>query len=189
MEEIWKSVSGYEGKYEVSNLGNVKSLPRIIIRKNGRNKPIKERILKKHVNNTGHYRVCLEGKRYFVHRLVAKEFLPNPNNYNVVNHIDCNPNNNDVSNLEWCTQKHNIEWSAKCGNMKCDDNRKKKISNALKKYAKPIYSINLTTGERKNYSSIQEAAKEYGSAGNICDCCKNSKHSYKGCKFYYEFQC
>lgn len=187
MNEVWKPITGYEGKYEVSNLGNVKSLSRIIVRKNGMKQTIAERILKPQINNTGHFRVQLEEKRYFVHRLVAKEFLQNPNNYEVVNHIDCNPKNNDASNLEWCSQKQNMEYASKIGHLVCNDQKRKKLSDAHKKT--PIFSINLKTGEKKKYSSIQEAAKEYGSAGNICDCCKNSEHSYKGCKFYYEFQC
>ncbi len=97
--ETWKPIKGYEGLYEVSDQGRVKSLI---------NKP-KEMYLKKH--NRGYRQVELtngeERKTYLVHRLVAEAFLPNPQKYPQVNHIDEDKQNNAVSNLEWCTAKQN----------------------------------------------------------------------------------
>ena len=99
--EIWKDISGYENLYQISNKGRVKSLPR-----NGTSKF--EKILVPHKDSNGSYNVSLskEGKRkiVYIHRLVAEAFLPNPDNLPEVYHIDCNPANNDVTNLYWCTQ-------------------------------------------------------------------------------------
>lgn len=112
MEE-WKIIKGYDGKYQVSNYGRVKSLwrNRPIGRGTGLKKIYEEKILNLQ-NNNGYKFVTLmdNGKRNrcYVHRLVAETFLPNPNNKPVVNHIDYNPSNNNVENLEWCTQKENI---------------------------------------------------------------------------------
>ena len=112
-KEIWKPITGYEGYYEVSNKGRIKSL----IMWNGhryktRDKP---KILKQSNTTTGYKKVELskEGvrKSYKVHRLVGIEFIPNPENKPNINHIDFNPINNEVENLEWCTQKENMNYS------------------------------------------------------------------------------
>ena len=103
MEEIWKDIEGYEGKYKISNLGRVKSLK--YMHQNHEN------ILKLIKTQYGYYKIklCAEGKvkTYLVHRLVAKTFIPNPNNYPCINHKDENKQNNYVDNLEWCTIAYN----------------------------------------------------------------------------------
>jgi hypothetical protein len=99
MKEIWKDIPGYEGLYQVSNLENVYSI---------RNK-------KNLIGGTtayGHRFVMLSKngthKSVYFHRLVAEAFIPNPDNLPIVHHIDENPKNNTVENLEWCTQKENV---------------------------------------------------------------------------------
>lgn len=95
--EIWKTIQDYGGLYQVSNTGKVRDL--------------KNHIKSVYKNNKGY--VCLSlyynGKTYHptIHRLVAKAFIPNPNNYEQVNHKDCNKENNSVENLEWCNQRYN----------------------------------------------------------------------------------
>ena len=115
---VKKWITGYEGMYLVSDDGNVLSLARSQIRKDGKVLPIKEKILKKRKRGRDNLKyecvtLCKNGvqKNYAVHRLVANAFLPNPNNYKEVNHKDKNTFNNDVSNLEWCSRQYNIEYS------------------------------------------------------------------------------
>ena len=109
-QEIWKDIIGYEGLYQISNLGRVKSLKRV-----GR---ASDRILSP-VNNRGYFIIRLFksenilskktfGRAFLVHRLVAIHFIENPNNYEVVNHLDFNKQNNCVSNLEWTTNIQNL---------------------------------------------------------------------------------
>lgn len=120
MNEIWKPVVGYEGIYEVSNTGKVKSILRFVTSKVGKTRPYKEKILKPTFCNQGYGRVTLfeDGKRvrHKVHRLVALAFIPNPENKPHVNHIDARTSNNSVYNLEWCTASENIKHAYKIGN-------------------------------------------------------------------------
>ena len=121
MQEIWKDIENYEGCYQVSNLGNVRSLTRKVHTFNGW-RITKGQLLKPLKSNRNYYRVCLKShqknKYISIHRLVATTFIPNPNNYPVVNHIDGNTTNNKVDNLEWCTQSHNIKEAYRVGNAK-----------------------------------------------------------------------
>lgn len=111
MKEIWKDIVGYEGSYQVSNLGRVKSLSRTFIRKNGSPFLVKERILKPRLDTKGYPRVMLcirkVKKNCAIHRLVAMAFIPNPTNKPDVDHIDTNRNNPIVSNLRWVTSTEN----------------------------------------------------------------------------------
>lgn len=115
MNETWLPVVGYEGYYEVSNTGKIKSLNRIIMRKNGHPQTVREREIKQSIDKTtGYYIValCKNGQQisYYVHRLVALSFIPNPYNLPYVNHKDENKLNNNIDNLEWCTPTHNANW-------------------------------------------------------------------------------
>ena len=111
-KEIWKPITGYEGKYEVSNQGRVKSLSRIIKQKNGRQRKSKERILKPVMYGNYHgVHLCNEEgiKKAYIHRLVCAAFMGNPiGERNVTNHKDGDKFNNKVSNLEWVTYTENL---------------------------------------------------------------------------------
>lgn len=115
-QEIWKDVSGYEGLYQVSNLGRVKSLP--VHRKVGWADYVsKEKILKQCKNKYGYLFVCLhkgDTQRVVkVHRLVALAFIANPNNYRCINHKDEDKSNNNINNLEWCTHSYNNNYGTR----------------------------------------------------------------------------
>ena len=111
-KEIWKDAIGFEGLYQISSLGRVKSLSRVTVDSRGRVRPVEERMLKIRVSkNTGYPQVRLskDGKSYdiTIHRLIAEAFIPNPNNLPCVNHIDQDRGNSVLSNLEWCTYSYN----------------------------------------------------------------------------------
>lgn len=114
MEEVWKDIEGWEGQYQISNLGRVKSLPKKLYRG-----MTKERIMKPN-NNGGDYLIVgfrngNSRKSYLVHRLVAKAFITNHENKEEVNHIDGNKQNNTYTNLEWVTRQENIDHSWETG--------------------------------------------------------------------------
>lgn len=131
-EEIWKDIEGFEGKYQVSNYGrvrNIKYFNRVNFKNDRSCKAI--RILTQKINKNGRMSVHLsDGKdKDFhpqVHRLVAKSFLPNPDNLPEVNHKDENPQNNHLDNLEWCTREYNIHYGT--GQERSHNNHKKKIA-------------------------------------------------------------
>ena len=108
MKEVWKDIKDYEGKYQISNLGRVRSL----IYKNNANGKIYSRIkiLKAFKDNKGYKRIYLKmwkRKNAQIHRLVAQAFIENPNNKPQINHKDKNKENNNVNNLEWVTNSEN----------------------------------------------------------------------------------
>ncbi len=111
--EIWKSIKGFEGKYEISSLGRVRSLSRLKVGKSNSSFITEEKILSLSFNKDGYKKCSLhkDGRRftYQVHRLVAEAFIPNINNLPQVNHKDWDRTNNRVENLEWCTYKYNSE--------------------------------------------------------------------------------
>ena len=145
--EIWKDISGYEGLYQVSNMGKVRSLDRTIVYKNGQRHFYRGKILKPGKGANGYIYVKLgkNGRDTGVHRLVAEAFIPNPDSKPDVNHINGVKSDNRTSNLEWCTRAENMEH--------CKKVLQKQTGRA------PIKIRCVETGE--TFSSLSEAAKKY----------------------------
>ena len=174
MEE-WKDVIGYEGKYQVSNLGNVRSLDYM---HTGNAKELKQ-----YTNRYGYkmVRLCKNGdmKAFSVHKLVAMSFIPNPNNYPQVNHKDCNPLNNKVDNLEWCTAEYNNTYNNK--HIRALETRMKKHIGCRK-----ILQLNENEEIIKEYFSISQASKEMKVSNQaISDCLRGIQKHSAGYKWKY----
>lgn len=196
--EIWKDIPGYEGYYQVSNLGRVKSLSRIVANPLGAYIS-KERILKLTHRKDGYINTSLlkdkVAKKMFVHRLVAMAFIPNPNNYPDINHKDENPSNNCVENLEWCTEKYNLNYGTAIERRKAsfvrNESFKKanatKVRNGSRCAETPIEGVSKDGNSTVYFRSICEASRETGiSKGHIGECCKGIRPSAGG--YYWNYK-
>jgi len=170
--EEWRVVVGWEGLYQVSNLGRVKSLPRP---RNAKHPYItKERILRpRKVGKDREYlsvALCYEGryKQEKVHRLVARAFIPNPHGYKEINHKDENKGNNISSNLEWCSRSYNVNYGS--GNAK-----------RIRTTREPVLQYTLDGVFIAEYNSFAEAAKVVGGSGaNISHVVNGDYRTHRG---------
>lgn len=170
MEERWKDVKGYEDYYSISNTGKLLSKRR-------------ERLMKTHIDIGGYERVELnkngKGKKYFIHRLVAEAFIMKDESRPFVNHIDFDTTNNNVNNLEWCTQKENIRHSAENGRM-C-------TKEANKATSKKVYQYTLDGELVNTFNSTMDVERELGlSNGHISLCCREPQRTSGGFHWRYE---
>lgn len=179
---MFKKVKGFEDYYEVNEIGIVRSIDRLVW--NGKGYLLKRsQEIKQQTNKKG-YKICYlsknsKQKTCLVHRLVAEAFIPNPNNYEQVNHIDCNKTNNNVDNLEWCSNLQNqrhaianglIHRSSNCGRKKI---KVKKIDIKTKK------TLEI-------YNSIAEAGRKNKlNSANINSVCKGLRNVCGG--FFWEY--
>ena len=157
IEEEFRAVKGYEGLYEVSNYGRVRSL------KNG-----KERILKGAINCDGYLYVdlCKNSRhlKYYIHRLVAIAAIPNPYGLPQVNHINEDKQSNVVTNLEWCDAKYNVNYGT-----------------ATQRRSKCVYQYSVSGEFVAEYPSIREAARQNGIwHSSINHCCNSTQNSAGG---------
>ena len=181
MKEIWRDIVGYEGLYQVSNLGRVRSLGKWIDRK-CKGKRWQEEIILKQPLYSGYLYVGLWKNRklkyYRVHRLVAEAFLDNPHNLPEVNHKDENKQNNFVyinedgsvnlekSNLEWCDRKYNVNYGTAT-------ERRRKTNTNHPSYSKVVLQYDLNGNFIKEWPSTMEIERQLGFANtHISDCCK-----------------
>ena len=159
MNEEWRDIGGYEGLYQVSNLGRVRSL-------RDKNNKKRELILKPKIMRNGYLKVdlCKNGKQktFTVHRLVATVFISNPKNFPVVNHKDENKLNNNVSNLEWCTVLYNNCYGTRLKKVKCITTGEifDSITEASKKYkCSPSHIVENCKGKIKSCSKLSDGTK------------------------------
>lgn len=162
IKEIWKDKKDYEGHYQVSNCGRVKSI-----------KFGKEIILELIKNKGGYYSVNLSKngivKNYLVHRLVAEAFIDNPDNLPQVNHRDENKLNNNVDNLEWCTNEYNINYGTR-----------------TERYSKPVLQYTLDGEFVGEWPSARECGRNGFNTRHVGDCCRGERKTHKGYIWKYK---
>lgn len=184
-KEVWKDIKGYEGLYQISNLGNIRKLRFI------NNICNKEKIfnITQQKQNSGYLKVMLYKNGVYenklVHRLVAETFLNNKNNYSDINHKDGNKENNKVDNLEWCTKSYNMIHAYKNGLWK-SPNKGRYRGDSYK--AIKVEMINKETNEViRVFNSLIEAADYMNKncSGHIVSCCKGKLKTAYGYKWRY----
>ena len=159
MKEVFCIIKDFPD-YAVSNLGNVKSLNYLRTRQ--------EKLLSPKIRNDGYLQVCLykngEKKHCLIHRLVAEAFLPNPNNYPQINHIDENKSNNCLENLEWCSSQYNNNYGTK-----------------NEKYSKKVEQYDLNGNLIATWKSTMEIQRQTGfHHTHISDCCLGKRQTAYG---------
>ena len=178
MTEVWKDIRDFEGLYQISNLGRIKSLQRYVRVGGGGFRPLQERIISpvKCLNGYLEANLNKNGKRYvkLLHRVVAEAFLPNPHGYPQINHKDEDLTNCAVDNLEWCTAKYNANYGTR--NVRMMENREFKPVDQYDKYGNFI----------KHYDKITDATNETGAdTSAIIRVCKGKQHTSLGYVWKY----
>lgn len=173
--EVWKEIPNYEGLYAISNLGNIK---RLAHKRCDRNQLMKEKHLKVTYPKNNKYpyvTLCKHGicKSQLLHRLMAMAFIPNPNNYPCINHIDGNKQNNSLVNLEWCTYSHNNKEACRLG--------------LNKGTSKVVYQYDLKGNFIKAWKSGRLAEQSLG-IKHVADCCNGKRSQSGNFKWSYLFE-
>ena len=171
------------GLYQISNLGKVRSLSRF--HRTDKNYSSigyyqKEKCLKPGTDGWGYNYVSIKGKNKRIHRLVAETFIPNPNNYEQVNHIDGNKQNNRMDNLEWCTREYNMQEAFKMGLVKRTKGEKHHLSKKVNQY-------DLSGNLIKEWGCFRDIQRELGFPhSNISSCCRGKQKTAYGYIWKYE---
>ncbi len=190
INEAWETVQGFEN-YMVSNLGNVKSVEHLAHHPRARRGVAIKRghLLKPNTNHKGYLMVKLynghKAKSIAIHRLVAKAFIPNPDNLPQINHKDENKQNNCVNNLEWCTNDYNAHYGTaierKGESIRKSEAHKRYSKNRCKKVAQIDNNDNII----KVWESVVSVNIGGFYDGGVIDCCKGRREMYKGYKWQY----
>lgn len=187
MEEIWKDVVGYEGLYKVSNQGRLLRCKRVASNKHLL--PQKLKVLKK--KKTGYLGTSIidydsKSHNILIHRVVATAFIPNPNNFPQIDHIDGNRENNAASNLRWCTAKENVNFPLSLANrsrsLKIAQNNPQTISKKIKSsHKKKVNQFSLSGEFIKTYESLRDIQRTLGfNITNVTACAHGRKRSAYG---------
>ena len=187
----WVKIKGYEDFYEISSSGEIRSKDRTVTDKIGRTRSWKGKTLNPNIAPNGYYRVSFSinrnRKQFYVHRLIAEHFIPNPDNLPQVNHIDGNKLNNSLDNLEWVTVQDNVIHAYKNGLIKHVSGKEHfnygKFGSESKR-AKPVIATNVITNEKKRYGSIVETAKDGFTKSEVSRAC-NHGGTHKGHLFEF----
>lgn len=171
--EVWKDIKGFEGIYQVSNYGRIKSIVKY------------NKLMKSALDKSGYLKICLTDFKhkkhtFKVHRLVAENFLENEIGKEQVNHIDGNKKNNKVENLEWCTQSENMQHAFKNNLIFRGKGKESHRAKAVNQYSLDGRFI-------RRWDCIAEARKELKfKSDNITSCCKGNRKTSNGYKWKYE---
>jgi hypothetical protein len=172
MQEIWKDIKGYEGLYQISNLGRIKSLDK----KDSIGRKIKGKLMRNIVRKDGYFGIILskdgKAKDFLIHRLVAQAFVLNKDNYKEVNHKDECKQNNNATNLEWCNRKYNVNY----GNA-----NKERRKTLLNRNGKKIKQYDKNRGLIEYYESLGDANRKTGiNISHISQCCNKKRKTAGG---------
>ena len=185
-KEVWADIKGYEGLYQISTFGNVKSLSRSVKHSNGGTKILRERMLKTKINSTTGYKeisLSKDGKQkyHLIHKLIAEAFIDNPHRLPVVNHIDGCKTNNDIFNLEWATYSENIRHAF--ANGLSHNNMTNEISRAGNEVQKKQVRC---IDDDLVFDSAREAADYYGvQLSNLSKVCNGKARTTGGKRFEF----
>jgi len=175
--EVWKDIKGFEGLYQVSNMGRMK----ILAHNNKRGYKRKGKIMKLSLNAYGYKQVGISknDKHYTrrVHRLVAQAFIPNPNNYPIINHKDEVKTNNKVSNLEWCTVEYNNNYGTR--------NARGSITKTNGLRCKKVAQLDKKGNLIKVWISSADAGRHGYNQSDVSACCYGLKEQHKGYFWIY----
>ena len=194
IKEIWKDIKNYEGEYQISNFGRVRSLDRMVKHPTGSMKKWKGRILKLSErwgkrSKTKYHGVCFRTNENLglVHRLVAQAFIPNPENKPCVNHLDGNGLNNNIKNLAWCTYSENEKWSYEKLGKKLENSHMKGKKGLKNSWTIPIASLDENGNIQQIFESSVEAENKLGlkplSNRNIRAICQGKRKRCYGYTF------
>jgi hypothetical protein len=195
MEEIWKDIKGYEGLYQVSNLGRVRSLDRYVRHKKiGSIRLLKGKIMSPTVSSSTGYLVTTlynkgKGKQVTIHRLVAEAFIPNPIEKTEINHINGIRDDDRVENLEWVNrsenQLHAYKFLKRGYKLPTKEQRQKYIDTLSKEIIQ--YEVQIIIKEKARYKSIREAERQTGVVHtSISKCCRHKQEKAGGYIWRYE---
>lgn len=170
--EVWRPIAGYEGLYEVSSLGQVRSLDRIIneiFKGTPYTRNIKGRVLRQRKIYRGYCAITLKNKSLFIHRIVAEAFVPNPDNLPEINHKDENKLNNRADNLEWCDRLYNVNYGT-----------------GIQRREKTIEQLTLDGQHVAYYTSIKNAERQLGfNQSYITKACRGKRNTAYGYQWRY----